>query len=196
MASSGADRSGGEEVVELGEDAAGGVEVAPPHVDDLPSERSERARRRASRCWASGVACHRHDWHSIPILRRGSARSSSAIRIPRSSRTGYSSTSRIPVRSRTFFASRWNQLRGSRRPSRSSSSINSVGGPARPRLFHRIATSRSSSRLMTEAQRAIDGPSCRSEPGRRSQQRQCGGHRQDADRVDLGHIGCVGEPRA
>ena len=157
-----------------------------------PSARSA-PRRRASRCWASGVACHRHDWHSIPILRRGSARSSSAIRIASLVANGILVDESDPSRSRTLRQPLEPAARG-RRPSRSSSSINSAAAPAVRVCFQRVATSRNSSRLMAEAQRAVECPRRRSEPGRRRQERQRGGHGQDADRVDLGQVGCIGQP--
>ena len=109
-----------------------------------PSRRSIPLRR-ASRCWAVGVACHSQLWHSTPTLRAGSARSSSARRMPSRVRTGYSSTRRIPALARTRAAIRWNQLRGSRLSIRSPRSIRSAGGPERPRRRHVRATLRSSS---------------------------------------------------
>ena len=102
-------------------------------------------RRRASWCWAAGVACHRQLWHSTPTLRTGSARSSSASRLPSRSRTGNSSTRRMPAAARIRPAMRWNQLRGSRASTRSPSSMSRAGGPARPRWRQAWATRRSSS---------------------------------------------------
>ena len=44
---------------QLVDDPLGLAQVAPPDVDDLPAELAQHAAfRRASRCWAVGVACH------------------------------------------------------------------------------------------------------------------------------------------
>ena len=138
-------------------------------------------RRRASRCWAVGVACHCQLWHSTPTRRSGSARSSSASRMPRRSRTGYSSTSRTPARASTPAASRWNQLRGRRWSTRSPSSISSAGGPARPRRRHAVATVRSSSVVTPRAQRAVERPGGAADADARGQQGERGGDRQRRD---------------
>ena len=68
------------------------------HQTSTISQPSCAARRAGGRRGAGPSAWRatRQLWHSTPTLRRGSARSSSASRTPRSSRTGYSSTSRMP----------------------------------------------------------------------------------------------------
>ncbi len=185
MASSGADRSGGEEVVELGDDAIGLIEVAPPHVDDLPPESSERAAPAGVAMLGIGrrVPSPRlaldpdlAPWFGeVELGDQDSSLVSNGILVdepdPRSFEDGLRQPLEPAAREKATITL-VEQRQERRRPCPPASL------PPDRDLAQFVE-------VMTEAQRAIQGPSRGSEPGRRSQQRQRGGHRQDAYRSRL-----------
>ena len=180
--------------MELGEDAAGGVEVAPPYVDDLPSERSERAASAGVAMLGVGRRVPSPRLALDPDLAPWFGEVELGDQDPSLVTHGILVDESDPSSLEDALGQ---PLEPAARQQATITLVEQHQQRRRPRPSASLPPDRDLAQfveVMTEAQRAINGPSCRSEPGRRSQQRQRCGHRQDAYRVDFCQIGCVGEP--